>query len=94
MAFQPLDGPAVEGAITVSTVIEAKVGATRLDDRKVLTIQPLTGNIYYGYSASVTTTSGTKIISGQCWPLEASDKLPVYIIAETGSVNVRITEVA
>lgn len=92
--FQPLDGPGVSGSMSVSTVVEAKVGASRLEDRKVLTLQPTDGDIYFGYSASETTSSGTKIFMGQVYPLEATDSLPVYIIAASGTVNVRVTEVA
>lgn len=95
MAYLPLDGPAVYGAISVtSTPIELKVGASVLDERKVVTFQPLDGDIYYGYDNSVSYTTGTKIIESQFFELEVASTLSIYLVAETGSINVRITEVA
>ena len=93
--LQPLDGPGAYGAKTVTTTPqEVKVGGAVLDERKVITIQPTDGVIYYGYDNGVTESTGTKIFKGQWIMLEASDKLPVWIRSETGSVNVRITEVS
>lgn len=90
----PLDGPGVYGVITVTTTPqEVKVGSSALDERKVLTIQPTDGHIYYGYSNTVSSTTGTKIHKGQWIQLEASDRLPVWVVSQ-GSVNVRITEVS
>lgn len=92
--LQPLDGPAVYGAINVTTSpAEVKVGASPLTERKVATVQPLDGDIYFGYDASVNSTTGTKIFQGQFFPFEAGEALPIYIVAASGTVNVRITEV-
>jgi len=93
--LQPLDGPAVYGAISVTTTpIELKVGASPLTDRQVVTIQPIDGEVYFGYSNTVSSTNGTKIFKGQVYPLEAGELLPVWIVAGSGTVNVRITEVS
>lgn len=92
--LQPLDGPAVYGALSVSTAAELKVGASPLEERKVVSFQPTDGIIYYGYDSSVTSSTGTKVFEGQLIYIEASDRLSVYLIADTGTVNVRITEVA
>lgn len=94
MSLFPIDGPAVYGALSVTSAsaVEVKVGGSPLDERKVITIQPTNGHVYFGYSNSVTTSTGTKIFKNQIYPIEASEKLAVYIIAETGTVNVRITE--
>jgi len=95
MAFEPLDGPAVYGTLSVTTSpSEVKVGASVLSDRKVVTIQPLDGVVYFGYSNAVTASTGTKIFKGQVYPLEAGERLPVWIVSASGTVNVRITEVA
>ena len=92
--YLPLDGPAVYGSITVtSTPQELKVDDSVLDGRKLVTVQPVDGDIYYGYSASVTTSSGTKIIKGQLFMQECTDQLPIYLVAAS-DVDVRITEVA
>lgn len=93
--FNPLDGPGIEGALAVNTsAIEVKVGAAVLDQRSVITIQPLDGDVYYGYTAGVTSTTGTKIFQGQVYPLEATHQLPVYVVAASGPIDVRITEVS
>jgi len=93
--FQPLDGPAVYSNITVTTTPqEVKVGASPMAERQVVTIQPLTGDVYYGYSNSVSSTNGTKIFKNQLLPLEAGEKLSVWVVAASGSIDVRITEVS
>lgn len=92
----PLDGPGEYTAISVTdTAQEVKVGASVLEERKVITLQPIDGAIYYGYSNTVTSTTGTKIFKGQWIQLEASDRLPVWVVAATGeTVDTRITEVS
>lgn len=92
----PLDGPAVYGNKTITdTASEVKVGSNVLEERSIVTIQPLDGVVYFGYDSSVTTSSGTKIFKGQTYTLEAGESLPVWVIAETGeSIDVRITEVS
>jgi hypothetical protein len=88
-----VDGPAVFSAITVSTSpVEVKVGATRLQERQFVTIQPTTGDVWFGYDNTVTVSNGTKIFKNQVFPVDASDTLPVFLIAQE-SVNVRISEV-
>ena len=93
--FINLNGPGTQGALSVTTTaVEVKVGAQPLDQRAVITIQPLDGVVYYGYDAGVTSSTGTKIFKGQIYPLEATHQLPVYVVAESGTVDVRITEVS
>jgi len=95
MAFQPLDGPGVYGALAVTTTaIEVKVGASTLEDREVVTVQPIDGDVYYGYDSSVSASTGTIIKKGQFFPFEAKDTLPIYLVAASGTIDVRITEVA
>lgn len=94
--YQPCDGPGVYGSISVgdSTPVEVKIGGSVLAERKVITIQPIDGIVYYGYDNSVTSSTGTKIFKGQYLPLENSEDLTVYLISDSGTVDVRITEVA
>lgn len=93
--FQPLDGPGVHGAITVtSTAQELKVGGSADASRQLVSAQPLDGDIYYGYSNAVTSTTGTKITCGQFWPFEACASLTIWLVAAGGdSIDTRITEV-
>jgi len=92
----PLDGPAVFAAISVTDVpSQVKVGALVLEERQVLTLQPTNGHIYYGYNNTVSSTTGTKIYKSQWIQIEASEKLPVWVVADpTKTVDVRITEVS
>jgi hypothetical protein len=93
--FEPLNGPGVYANKSVTTTpVEVKVGTNKLEDRKVVTIQPLDGVVYFGYDSSVTSSTGTKIFKNQIYPLEATDALDVYIVTASGTVNCRITEVA
>ena len=94
--YIPLNGPADQGALSVTTTpVEVKVGVSALSERTMVTIQPLDGDVYLGYnSGTLTSSTGTKIFKGQYFPIEATDKLPVYIVAASGSIDVRITEVS
>lgn len=92
--FQPLDGPAVYGSFTATTTAsQLKVGASPLEERKVASIQPIDGDVYFGYDNSVTTSTGTKIFQGQYFPFEAGEDLQIWIIAAS-TINCRITEVS
>lgn len=92
--YLPLDGPSLNGALSVTdTSVELKVGATRLEERTVVTIQPLDGNIYFGFSNSVTSANGTLVYKGQFFAFEAGDQEEVWLVADTGvTVDVRIAE--
>lgn len=93
--FLQLDGPATYGALSVTTTpAELKVGGSVLDERKVVTLQPLDDDVYFGYDNSVSSTTGIKVFKGQHFPLEAGPELTVYIVAASGTVDVRISEVA
>jgi len=94
--IQPLDGPGSYKAISVTdTPQEVKVLVAPLEERKIITLQPTDGTIYYGYDNLVNESSGTEIFTGQLIHIEASESLPVWVVAKSGeTVDVRITEVA
>ena len=94
--YQALDGPAVNGQITVTDTPQLlKVGATALDDRTAVVIQALDENIYWGFSNSVTASTGFKVFRAQMQFLEAGSKIEIWLVAETGkSVDTRIGEIA
>ncbi len=82
----------VQSAMTVGTsAIEAKVGASRLTNRKLLTICPTDGDIYWGYTNAITTTTGTPIFKNQMVAISVGDTAAVYLVASANR-NVRITE--
>jgi hypothetical protein len=82
---------AVFGAVSVSsTAVEARVGGSRYANRKLLTIIPTNGTLYYGYSNSVTVATGTPIFKNQLCILAVAD-VAVWLIA-ANATDVRITE--
>jgi hypothetical protein len=84
----------ISGALSVTiSQIEAKVGASRLPFRQVLTIFNA-GNktIYYGPSG-VTSANGVPIFSQQAINIPIGD-LAVFLIASSGTQSVVIQEFA
>jgi len=93
--LQPLDGPALSGVLSATTTAqEVKVNATVLEERKLISVTPTDGKVWYGYDNTVTSLTGTRVTKNQTLFLEASSSLPVYIVTASGTVDVRITEVA
>jgi len=89
-----LNGPAAFDSVDISTAEELKVGANRLDGRRVVSIQPLDGDIHLGFDNTVSATKRAMTIrKGQFIEREASDQLAIWIIADTGTVKVNIAEI-
>lgn len=89
MAFLPLDGPAVQDVINISTSqVEAKVGASAFDDRKVVTLQPQ-GKIYVSF---VSGEDGFLLFKNGIYTFEATHQQPLYIKALAGTVDVVVAE--
>lgn len=87
-------GTGTQGAITVTNAaIEVKVGGSRLAGRSLLTAHNNgTATIFWGYTSGVTTTTGTPLAQGQVGSWKVGDQQSVYLIATSGSQNVRVTE--
>jgi hypothetical protein len=84
----------VQLTITVGTsAIELKVGATRLANRVVATLDNTSNSIiYWGYSASTTTTNyAGRIFKDQQASWSIGD-VPIYVIAGSAGNSVRISE--
>lgn len=83
-----------QGTLTVgTTAVEAKVGASRLEDRKALTVfNDSNTTIYWGYTSSVTTSTGTPIFKNQMFVWSVGDGQPIYLIADSSGNNIRVTE--
>lgn len=99
--FLPLDGPSAQGSISVTNaaVQELKVNVSPLEDRKVIEIQPLDGNIYYYYgdgsstpNAATVSADGFLLRKERVKVIEASASQPIFIVASTGTVDVRFAE--
>lgn len=91
-----LSGAGVDGAITVGTsAVEAKVGASPLAERKLLTIHNNgSQTIFWGYANTVTVSSGTHIFKNQTAIFEFTEARTVWLISGTAGQNVRIGEVS
>lgn len=99
--FSPLDGPATQGtlSVTTSTVQEAKTGASRLNDRQVVTIQANKDlYIYFGDdtvgapSSSTVQNDGFRQPKDSIQTYEAGDTQPIYILSASGTASVKISE--
>lgn len=93
--YRQIDGPAAYGNKIVTTTPQVvRVGASNLLERTVVWVQPVDGLIYYGFDSSVSASNGFKVFKDQLFEHEVGDLLDVYIVAASGSVNVRIAELA
>lgn len=84
----------VYGAISVgTTAVEAKVGGSPLADRKVLTVYNAGGqSIFWGHSNAVTASTGTELFKNQFISFEYGPNLSVWLVAASGTQDVRVTE--
>jgi len=102
MAYQPLDGPSKQFSLSVGTgtVIEVKkTGEDPLTDRQVITLQPLDGYIYVYFGDGESTPSPATVAADGFEhykrlkdSYEAGPEQPVYILAKSGTVNVKVAE--
>lgn len=91
-----LSGAAVNGVITVGTsAVEAKVNASPLASRKLLTVfNNGSQTIYWGYANTVTTANGTPIFKNQFVEFEFTEARSVWLISASEGQDVRVGEVA
>jgi hypothetical protein len=89
-----LNNGGTQAALTVgTTAVEIKVGASRLEGRKTVTLYNNSNTtIYWGYTSSVTTATGTPIFRDQFVTWEAGDSQEIWVIAGSAGNNTRITE--
>lgn len=79
-------------AQSVTTSAAEALGAgTILANRKLLSITPTNGTVYWGFSNAVTTTTGTPIFKNQTFTIATTDNVHVYLIS-AGTVDCRIAE--
>ena len=74
-----------------TTAAEALGAATILTPRRVLSLLPTNGTIYWGYSNAVTTSTGTPVFKNQLITFAVSESVHIYVIA-AGTVDCRISE--
>jgi len=86
----------VQGAITVgTTAVEVKVGGSSLANRKFVTLHNNSlVTWFWGYTNSVSTTSGTPLFANQFASWRAGTGTTIFVIAATAGNNGRVTEAA
>lgn len=100
MALYPLDGPSAQVALSVGTVtvVEAKVGASALDERKVVTLQG-SGRFYVYLGDGVNVPSAATVAANGFWQAkdakesyEAGKFQQLYLLSVAGTINIVIAE--
>ena len=98
--FQPLDGPSAQTkliAVGTAVPVEVKVGASALEDRAVITLQP-TGKMKVYFSAGTIPSAATVLANGLDHfkdakeTYEAGEQQKVYVLAATGTIDVIVVE--
>jgi len=89
---QPLSS-GVEGVVSVGTSpVELKAGTTRLSGRRHLSFVPTDGLIYYGFSPTVTTSTGIKVFNNQHVSVDLGN-VALYAVSSVAlGVSVRVME--
>lgn len=88
-----LAGGGVQSSLTVGlTAVEVKVGASKLANRKIITIMPINRDMWWGYTSGVTIATGTPVFKNQTLTISASDTCTVYLITDQAAKEARITE--
>jgi len=99
--FRALDGPSKQIKLSVldNAITEVKVDAQPLSGRSVITILPVEGKIFIYFGDGENTPDVNTIINNgfphpknSMKSYEAGPKQPVFIISETGTINVIIAE--
>lgn len=90
-----LNSEGVYSSLTVGTSpVELKVGASPIENRQAITMQANDNAIYWGYSNSVTTTTGTRIFKDQFFMLPIGSEVGVWLVADGADKSVRIGELS
>jgi hypothetical protein len=86
----PLAGPI---SLTVTTTpVLAKVGVTQLDGGRGVIIQPIGGDVYFGFSNTVTISTGFKVLDGNIYRIDAESRFLTVYLVSAGSVPTRVLE--
>lgn len=97
----PLDGPSVQDtvSVTTATVVEAKIGASALSERKVVTLQPRTSKLYVYFGAEGVTPNaatvaadGFIVFKNAIQSFEASESQKIFLLSVSVTNTVVIAE--
>lgn len=89
-----IDTTGTQGALSVSTTaIPIRVGLSNLAGRTVVTaLNNGTATIFWGRTSGLTTSNGTQLMRNQMAIWDVGPNSDIYLIATSGSHDVRITE--
>lgn len=89
-----VDTGGVHGAVSVSTTaVAARVGGSNLAARKNLTLfNNGTATVYWGYANTVTSSTGTPLMRNQFLTGDFGPNTTIFLIAASGSHDIRVTE--
>ena len=99
--LQPLDGPSKQfilAAVTTTTPVEVKAGATSFAERKIITLQADSKFYIYFADEGETPTAGDITSKGFIQyknakeSYEATGSQAVFVLSEVGTVNIRGAE--
>lgn len=79
---------------SVTTAAELLGAGSILANRKIISITPMTGTLYWGFDGSVTTANGTPLQAKQTLVIPANASLHIFGIANAGSIDVRVAEMS
>lgn len=81
---------------TANTSYQVKVGSGLLANRKLVTMQAVDADMYWGYDTSVTTSTGTLLANGGfvSFSCKATGSFDVWLVCASSAKNARITESA
>lgn len=87
----------VYGALSIPTLnvpVEAKVGVSRLTNRKFLQIYSNNNGLFWGLDNTVTTTSGVPLVNGQVvtFAIDPDSTFQVWLVGSTNSKSAQIVE--
>lgn len=79
---------------TANTAVEAKVGASRLTNRKFLQIYSNNNGLFWGLDSSVTTSNGQPLVNGQVitFSIDPDSSFQVWLVGSSNSKSVQVTE--
>ena len=99
--LQPLDGPSKSfklSAVGIATPVQVKAGASAFEERKVITLQS-NGNFYIYFADEAETPNAATVAANGFIQYknakesyEASDTQIVFVLAVTGTVDIRGAE--
>jgi len=85
----------LSGAVSVGTsAVEAKVGASRLEDREMVRIYNNSSQVVFYGASGVTVSTGEPIEPGASISLPAGDQIGVFLIVAAGTSDCRVQEMS